>query len=165
MTTQSKYRPILALVGWLVLCYLASGIGAAAAVQASDFYGELIQPAWAPAAWLFGPVWTLLYTFMGIAAWLVWRLGGLQNNRPAFAVFLVQLVINALWSWLFFAWYLGALAFVDIVLLLVLIAVNIVLFWRVSVWAGLLLVPYFLWVSFASALNFAMWQLNPLILG
>jgi len=102
---------------------------------------------------------------MGIAAWLVWRVGGLQKNRPAFAVFLVQLIINALWSWLFFAWYLGALAFVDIVLLLVLIAVNIVLFWRVSAWAGLLLVPYFLWVSFASALNFAMWQLNPLILG
>jgi tryptophan-rich sensory protein len=152
-------------VGWLVLCYLASAIGAAAAVQASDFYGELIQPAWAPPAWLFGPVWTLLYTFMAIAAWLVWRVGGLQKNRPAFTVFLVQLALNALWSWLFFAWYLGALAFVDIVLLLVFIAINIVLFGRVSVWAGLLLVPYFLWVSFASVLNFAMWQLNPLILG
>ena len=165
MTTQSKYRPALALVGWLVLCYLASAIGAVAAVQASDFYGELTQPSWAPPAWLFGPVWTLLYTFMGIAAWLVWRAGGLQQNRRALSVFLVQLALNGLWSWLFFAWYLGALAFAEIILLLVLIAVTIVLFWRVSTWAGLLLVPYFLWVSFASALNFAMWQLNPLILG
>ena len=110
-------------------------------------------------------MWTLLYAMMAVAAWLVWRTGGFRVHRTALALFLVQLAVNALWSWLFFAWHLGALAFADIVLLWVLIAATIVAFWRVRPLAGALLIPYLLWVSFAGALNWAVWQMNPAILG
>ena len=102
---------------------------------------------------------------MGIAAWLVWRAGDSLTNRSALTLFLVQLAVNALWSWLFFAWHHGALAFADIVLLWLLIVFTLVSFWRLRPLAGALLVPYLLWVSFAAALNFYMWRLNPQILG
>ena len=102
---------------------------------------------------------------MGIAAWLVWRADGFREARGALTLFLVQLALNALWSWLFFGWHRGALAFADILLLWVLIIVALIAFWRVRVLAGALLVPYLLWVSFASALNYTVWQLNPHSLG
>jgi tryptophan-rich sensory protein len=102
---------------------------------------------------------------MGIAAWLVWRADGFRAARGALTLFLVQLAPNALWSWLFFGWHRGALAFADILLLWVLIVVTLIAFWRVRALAGALLVPYLLWVSFASALNYAVWQLNPQSLG
>ena len=102
---------------------------------------------------------------MGIAAWLVWRTGGFGPNRQALILFMLQLAFNALWSWLFFAWHLGFWAFVDIMVLWILIAATLVSFWRVRPLAGALLVPYLLWVSFASALNYSLWQLNPLVLG
>ena len=134
-------------------------------MQAKSFYGQLTQPAWAPPGWLFGPVWTLLFALMAIAAWLVWRSGGFRANRAALSLFLLQLSLNALWSWLFFAWHRGALAFADIVLLWILIVATLVSFWRVRPIAGALLIPYLLWVSFAAALNYSVWQLNPQILG
>lgn len=163
---QSKpAHHLLGLVGWLALCFAASAVGAGASVQPNAFYTDLVQPAWAPPGWVFGPVWTLLYALMGIAAWLVWRTGGFQRNGRALWLFIVQLVVNALWSWLFFAWHQGALAFADILLLWVLIVATIVAFWRVRPLAGALLVPYLAWVSFAAALNWAVWQLNPAILG
>lgn len=158
-------KQILGLVGWLVASFAASAVGAVASVQAKSFYGQLIQPVWAPPAWLFGPVWSLLYALMAIAAWLVWRAGGFRGNRIALAFFSAQLVFNALWSWLFFAWQLGALAFADILLLWVLIVATLVAFWRVRPLAGALFIPYLLWVSFAAVLNYAVWQLNPQILG
>ena len=158
-------RKCKSLVAWLALCFVASGIGAVASIRAVSFYGGLAQPTWAPPAWVFGPMWTLLYAMMAVAAWLVWRTGGFRVQRTALTLFLVQLAVNALWSWLFFAWHLGALAFADIVLLWVLIAATIVAFWRVRPLAGALLIPYLLWVSFAGALNWAVWQLNPAILG
>ena len=102
---------------------------------------------------------------MAVAVWLVWSCGGLRANRIALSFFGAQLALNALWSWLFFAWYFGALAFVDIVLLWLLIVATIVSFWRVRPLAGVLLIPYLLWVSFASALNYSIWQLNPQVLG
>jgi tryptophan-rich sensory protein len=114
---------------------------------------------------VFAPVWTTLYALMGIAAWLVWRVDGFRAYRSALTFFLVQLAINALWSWLFFAWHFGALAFADIVVLWLLIIATIVSFWRVRPLAGALLVPYLLWVSFAAVLNFSVWQLNPQVLG
>lgn len=165
MTHFSKQTQFFGLVGWLVLSFAASFAGAVASFQAKSFYGLLSQPAWAPPAWLFGPVWTVLFTMMAIAAWLVWRSGGIQANRNALTLFLIQLVFNALWSWLFFAWKLGAWAFADILLLWVLIMATLVSFWRVSKLAGALLIPYLLWVTFAGALNHALWQLNPQILG
>ena len=116
-------------------------------------------------SYLFGPVWTLLYAMMGIAAWLIWRSGGFRSNRTALMLYLVQLVLNALWSWIFFAWQSGFWAFADILVLWVLIIATLVSFWRVRPLAGGLLCPYLLWVTFASALNYSVWQLNPQILG
>jgi benzodiazapine receptor len=165
MTSLSKLRQMLGLCAWLAISFVAAGIGAAASIRAASFYGQLVQPSWAPPSAVFGPVWTILYALMGIAAWLVWRAGGFRAHRSALTVFLVQLAINALWSWLFFAWHRGALAFADIALLWLLIVVTVVSFWRVRPLAGALLVPYLLWVSFAAALNYSVWQLNPPFLG
>ena len=165
MAAFSKSKQILGLVGWLAISFVASGIGAFASIRAPAFYGQLIQPGWAPPASVFGPVWTILYALMGIAAWLVWRTGGFRAHRSALTLFLVQLAVNALWSWLFFAWHLGGWAFADIAVLWLLIVATVVAFWRVRPLAGALLIPYLLWVSFASALNFSVWQLNPGILG
>ena len=165
MTPSSKPKQVMGLIGWLVVSFIAAGLGAMASVNASAFYGQLAQPEWAPPAWVFGPAWTLLYALMGIAAWLVWRKGGFRANQAALTLFLVQLAINALWSWLFFAWHLGALAFADILLLWLLILATLLAFWRISRSAGALLVPYLLWVSFAAVLCFSVWQLNPQALG
>ena len=102
---------------------------------------------------------------MAVAAWLVWRIDGFRGARMALSLYLVQLALNALWSWLFFAWHLGAPAFADILLLGAAIIMTMIAFWRKSGLAGALLVPYLLWVSFALVLNYAIWQLNPLSLG
>lgn len=153
------------MLAWSTVSFIAAGIGAAASIQAGSFYTRLARPEWAPPPGLFGPVWTVLYALMGIAAWLVWRAGGFRAARAALTLFLVQLLVNALWSWLFFAWHLGALAFADVVVLWALIVATLFEFWRVRPLAGALLVPYLLWVSFASVLNYSVWQLNPQILG
>lgn len=152
-------RQGLMLLTLLALTYLAAAIGAYGSMNAPDFYRELQLPAFAPPAWLFGPVWTLLYTLMAVAAWLVWRNG--KRYQTALWLYFSQLAVNALWSWLFFAWYQGALAFANIMLLLPLIIVTALSFWRQQKLAGLLLVPYILWVSFAAVLNYSIWQLNP----
>jgi tryptophan-rich sensory protein len=165
MPSLSKQKQILGLVGWLVVSFSASAVGAVASMQAKSFYSQLDQPNWAPSPGIFGPVWTVLYALMGIAAWLVWRSGGFRPNRQALALFLLQLALNALWSWFFFAWQRGALAFVDILALWILILATLVSFWRVRPLAGVLLIPYLLWVSFASALNYYLLQLNPQVLG
>ena len=165
MIPLSKTEQVVGLVGWLAVSFAAAGIGAVASINAASFYGQLVQPGWAPPASVFGPVWTILYALMGIAAWLAWREGGVRTARAALTLFLLQLTVNALWSWLFFAWHLGALAFANIVLLWLLIVVTLISFWRIRPLAGALLIPYLLWVSFASALNWSVWQLNPQILG
>jgi benzodiazapine receptor len=165
MSSLTKAQRITGLVGWLLICFITAAIGAAASVQAENFYGQLVQPGWAPPSWVFGPVWSVLYAVMGFAAWLVWRVGGFAFARIALTLFLVQLVLNALWSWLFFGWHLGALALVDIIALWLLILATLITFWRIKPLAGALLIPYLLWVSFATFLNYSVWQLNPLILG
>ncbi|SRR5579883_109863 len=162
---MSTLRQIAGLIGWLVLSFIAGLIGAVASIHAASFYASLARPAWAPPASVFGPVWTVLYALMGVAAWLVWRVGGYASASRALNLFLIQLSLNALWSWLFFGFHWGAVAFVDIVLLWLLITLTLVAFWRVRIAAGVLLVPYLLWVTFASVLNFATWQMNPQLLG
>lgn len=162
---RSLIRDVTGLIGWLVVVLLAAAIGAIASANAPEFYGQLARPAWSPPAWLFGPVWTVLYLLMGVAAWLVWREKGFRGARVALGLFLVQLALNALWSWLFFAWRQGALAFAEIVLLWVLIVATTVAFWRVRPLAGMLLVPYLVWVTFAAVLCLAIWRLNPQLLG
>jgi benzodiazapine receptor len=161
----SKFRDALGLLAWLLVAFAVAGVGGFASASAGDFYRELVRPSWAPPGWLFGPVWSVLYALMGISAWLVWRARGLVGARGALGLFVVQLVVNALWTWLFFVWRLGAVAFGEILLLWLLIVANIILFSRVSKFAALLLAPYLAWVSFACALTFATWQLNPGLLG
>lgn len=165
MTRPSTSAQILGLVGWLLASFAAAAIGGFASSNAAGFYGQIVQPSWAPPAWLFGPVWTVLYVLMGIAAWLVWRDHSFRNARSALVLYVVQLVANALWTWLFFVWQLGAVAFAEIVLLWLLIAATIWLFWRLHRTAAFLLLPYLAWVSFAAALNFTLWRLNPAVLG
>jgi tryptophan-rich sensory protein len=165
MSPLSKQKQVLGLIIWLALCFDVAAIGAVASIQAKSFYSQLIQPSWAPPPSVFGPVWTILYALMGIAAWLVWRSAGFRAHRSALVLFLLQLAFNALWSWLFFAWHRGGFAFADLVLLDILVIATLVYFWRVRVLAGVLLIPYLIWILFASALNYSIWQLNPRILG
>ncbi len=162
---MTRFKEVGGLLAWLLLSFAAAAVGAAASVQAATFYQRLSQPAWAPPASVFGPVWSALYALMGIAAWLVWREGGFGRHRGVLVLFVIQLAVNALWSWLFFGWHLGALALGDIVILWLLIAATLVGFWRTHPAAGMLLIPYLCWVSFAAALNYAVWQMNPQILG
>jgi translocator protein len=159
MTPRPLACQVAGLVGWLAVAYAAAAVGAIASIDAASFYAQLHKGAWAPPAGVFGPVWSVLYTLMGVAAWLVWRSPGPRSR--ALALFCVQLAANALWSWLFFAWHRGALATAEVVLLLVLVAWTALAFMRVSRAAGWLLVPYVLWVAFASFLTWAVWQANP----
>lgn len=165
MASLTKQKQLVGLVAWLIGSFIAAGIGGAASIQAGPFYTQLVRPEWAPLPSIFGPVWTVLYALMGIAAWLVWRVGGFRAAKTALTLFLVQLALNSLWSWLFFGWHRGALAFADILLLWALIVATLIAFWRVRPLAGALLVPYLVWVSFASALNYSVWQRNVHILG
>ena len=158
-------KQILGLAGWLVLAFAAAGIGAIASANAGAFYQQLTRPDWAPPGWLFGPVWSVLYLLMGIAAWLVWRERGFGQARVALSLFLIQLAANALWTWLFFAWQLGALAFIEILILWALIVATMAAFRRIRPLAAALMIPYLAWVTFAVALTFATWRLNPQILG
>ncbi len=162
MTTS---RIILGLLGWLSLAFLAAAIGGHASINAGTFYQQLARPDWAPPGWLFGPVWTALYLMMGIAAWLVWKERGLRAASGALSLFLMQLTANALWTWLFFAWQRGALAFIEILVLWALILGTSIAFWRIRPMAGVLLLPYLAWVTFAAVLNYTVWQLNPALLG
>ena len=158
-------QQISGFAGWLILTFAAAALGAVASAQAKTFYLQLVRPEWAPPGWLFAPVWTALYLMMAIAAWLVWREHGFRRAGGALTLFVVQLAANAVWTWLFFVWHQGALAFTEILLLWLLIAGTIAAFWRLRVFAAVLLLPYLAWVSFASALTWATWQLNPVILG
>lgn len=148
----------LSLLGFLLASFLAAGIGSAATATAvREWYPALAKPAWTPPPWVFGPVWTVLYVTMAIAAWLVWRRAGWCG---ALGWWTAQLALNALWSPVFFGMHRPDLAFAVIVALWIAIAGTTVAFWQISTLAGILFMPYWLWVSFAAALNFAIWRLN-----
>jgi benzodiazapine receptor len=164
MSQQSTLSQIAGLVGWLAIVFMAAAIGAAASIDASSFYAQLVRPTWAPPASAFGPVWSILYLLMGIAAWLVWRERSNRHRAIALTLFIAQLCANSLWSWLFFAWRNGAFAFVEVIVLSVLIAATIVAFWRISRIASALMFPYIAWVCLASALTWSVWQNNPTVL-
>ena len=161
MPKVSVSRQIIGLVGWLVLAFAAAAIGAVASAEAGAFYAQLARPSWAPPGWLFAPVWTVLYTLMGIAAWLVWRVHGFRESRTALALFIAQLGANALWTWVFFVWHQGALAFAEVVILWCLIVATAASFRRLNAPAAVLLLPYLAWVTLASVLTFSTWRLNP----
>jgi translocator protein len=158
MAMTRSLHPWLALVVLIVLCFAVAGLGGLATTpNIPNWYAGLVKPSWTPPSWLFGPVWSVLYLSMAVAAWLVWRKG---NALVPLILFAIQLVFNTAWSWLFFGLHNPGAAFVDIVLLWAAIVGTTVAFWRRSLVAGLLFVPYLAWVSFAAVLNFAIWRLN-----
>lgn len=163
---HARHHQVWALTGWIALTALTGAIGALATMNAATFYATLDRPAWAPPSWLFSPVWTMLYLLMGVAAWMVWRTPTLSDERStALQIFGVQLVLNAFWSWLFFAWHEGAASFVEIVVLVVSVGLTANAFRRVNRTAALLLIPYLAWVTFAAGLTYALWRANPMVLG
>ena len=156
---RSVPSQFVGLLGWLLVAFATAAVGGVASVDAGSFYAQLNKPSWAPPAWVFGPVWSALYALMGVSAWLVWR--SPRSKGLALGLFGAQLLANALWSWLFFAWHRGALATAEVLVLLALIVTTVVAFWRSSRLAALLLAPYLLWVSFASVLTWVVWRSNP----
>ena len=156
--SRARLKSAFALACWLALCFSAAAFGGL--FGPSEWYAKLNKPAWNPPGWVFGPVWGALYTMMAVAAWLVWRRGGFRARRVPLGFFLSQLLFNALWSPAFFGLRNPGLAFADIALLWSLVLVTVVSSWRVRPLAGALLAPYLAWVSFAAALNLAIWSLN-----
>lgn len=159
-TARTPSKSWIALGLSLLAVLVASTLGGLASRSAAADYGRLEQPSWAPPSWLFGPVWTALYILMAVAAWLVWRTGPAPAARQALSAYAVQLVLNALWTPLFFGLGWRGIAFAELTVLWVVLVTTVVLFWRRQPIAGLLLAPYLLWTSFALCLNFAVWQLN-----
>jgi translocator protein len=157
----SPLLSVLALMVCLLASLSAGAVGGFATARAvTSWYPTLTKPAWTPPAWLFGPVWTVLYVLMGVAAWRVWLHRAEPPAAQALAIFGVQLVLNALWSLLFFGLRAPGLAMAELVLLWLAIAASLGAFWRLEPLAGALLVPYLAWVTFAGALNHAIWWLN-----
>ena len=159
-SSPTRPKPLVALAISVVAVVVASGVGGLASTSSAQDYQRLQQPAWAPPSWVFGPVWTLLYALMAIAAWLVWRSGPWSRTRPALTAYAVQLVLNAAWTPLFFGLGWRGIAFAELSVLWLVLIGTVVLFFRRSAVAGWLLVPYLAWTSFALCLNFAVWQLN-----
>lgn len=162
MTAASSiFRPwpaAVALVLSFAVTFAAPALGAF--TMPGAWYASLNKPSWNPPAWIFGPVWTALYIMMAVAAWLVWRRGGWPAQRRPLTFYFVQLALNAAWTPIFFGLKNPGLAFAEILLLLIAIVITAHAFRRVSPAAALLLLPYLIWVSFATALNFTLWRLN-----
>ena len=159
---MTKRRQVIGLVVSLAAVFAAAGVGSHfTARSVAGWYPTLAKPSWTPPGAVFAPVWTALYFLMAVAAWLVWRkAGGLAAARLPLALFAVQLALNAAWSILFFGLRMPGLAFGELVLLWLAIAATLAAFQRVVPAAGFLLAPYLAWVTFAGALNFALWRLN-----
>jgi benzodiazapine receptor len=150
-----------ALALCLIICLATAGLGAAlTSLSVGDWYAGLNKPSWNPPNWIFAPVWTTLYIGMAIAAWLVWRRKGMVGAWLPLLLFGLQLFFNAAWSALFFGMRNPGIALINIVLLWFAILATIISFRRISNVAAALLVPYFAWVSFATALNWSIWRLN-----
>ena len=159
---RSKTNNILIFIASIVICQMAGIIGSIFTTPAiPTWYANINKPTFRPPNWVFAPVWTTLFLLMGIALFLIWRKGlDKKENRIAFSVFIIQLILNTLWSILFFGLESPFAAFIEIIFLWVAILASIILFFRISRLAGALLIPYILWVTFASILNFSIWRLN-----
>ncbi|WP_109530223.1 MULTISPECIES: TspO/MBR family protein [Nocardia] len=156
----SPARQAGGLIVSLLLVIVVAAVGNLAAVSSADQYRRLNQPGWAPPSWLFGPVWTVLYVLIAVAAWLVWRGEPWRAVRVPLAAHVVQLILNAAWTPLFFGAELRGLAFAEILVLVVAIAVTFVLFLRHSRAGAALLLPYLAWTVFAAVLTFSVWTMN-----
>ncbi len=156
-------KKIIQIAGAIILCESAGILGSVfTASQIQSWYlTVLIRPSFSPPNWLFGPVWTILYALMGIALYLVWQKKRNQEWRAALTLFFVQLFLNAIWTPIFFGLHELGIAFGVIIAMWCSIVMTIILFYRQKKLAGYLLIPYLLWVSFASVLNGTIWYLNP----
>ncbi len=130
-------------------------------IRPGEWYRALAKPSWRPPNWLFGPVWLVLYISIAVSGWLVWRRAGLDGAGVALAIYALQLVLNGLWSVIFFGLHRPGLAFAEILCLLHTILATIVAFHPLHPIAAYLLIPYALWVGFAALLNYSIWRLNP----
>ncbi len=158
MTERNQW---LGLIVFIAICIGAGGLGAIATTPEIDtWYKSINKPTWTPPGFVFGPVWTTLYIMMGVAAWLVWKRGGFRQSRTPLALFAVQLLLNVSWSWIFFNQHQLGWAFAEIIMLWTAIVATTIAFFKSSRAAGVLMLPYLAWVSFAAALNHTIWQLN-----
>jgi tryptophan-rich sensory protein len=158
---RTRARDIVGLVVFLAICLGISSIGGAVtATSVGSWYQDLQKPSFNPPDRVFAPVWTVLYVMIAVAGWRVWRAAGLRAPGTAFLLYAVQLALNLIWSFLFFGYRLIGPALIEVVVLLLAILANTILFWRHDRLAGMLLVPYGIWVAFATALNAALWRLN-----
>jgi len=158
-TTAGKQAAVLVVC--LAVVFAAAAVGwpfTAAATR--TWYQEIERPGWTPPDWVFGPVWTVLYVLMAVAAWLVWRQGGWSAQRLPLALFAVQLLLNAAWTPLFFGLGLFGTAFIELLAMWCAILATTLAFRRVRPLAAWLMLPYLLWVTYAATLNFGIWWLN-----
>lgn len=156
---NKKYA--LVFLFFLFVTFLAAFVGnffTAPSIQ--GWYVALEKPSFSPPNWLFGPAWTILYFLMAVSAFLVWQERESPQRKKALTFYFIQLALNSLWSIIFFGWYNLGLAFVEIIFLWLFILLTLISFYRIKKLAGILFIPYLIWVSFASILNFAIWQLN-----
>ena len=161
MRSPERWRDIGGLAAWVGLSLGISAIGGAITrISVSDWYRTLAKPSLTPPDWTFSVVWIALFVLMGVSAWLVWRRTGFAGGAFPLTCFAVQLALNLAWSILFFGFRLPGWALIEIVGLWAAVLITAIVFYRVSRLAGLLLLPYVLWLSFAIALNASIWQLN-----
>ena len=162
MKQSFKIKDIPLLIFSIFVCQLAGIIGSIFTARAVPrWYATLSKPWFTPPSWVFAPVWITLYTMMGISFYLVLKQGiKLKDIRIPGIIFIIQLILNSLWSIIFFGMRQPYFAFVEIIVLLIFIFLTIITFFKVSKTAGYLLIPYIAWVFFAAILNYAIWQLN-----
>ncbi|MGO9387601.1 MAG: TspO/MBR family protein [Methanobacterium sp.] len=158
-----NYREIPKLLISIIIVFLAGAVGTVSTLpQITSWYAALTKPSWTPPNWAFGPIWSTLYILMGIALFLVWREGlNRKNVRIAVLIFAAQLIINVLWSLIFFGTHNIFGGLILIIILIAAILVNIIVFYRISKPAGLILIPYLVWVCIAGYLNYSVYILNP----
>jgi tryptophan-rich sensory protein len=159
----SAYRQWIGLIVFLIICFAVAWAGSVfTAPSVPHWYAGLKKPSWTPPGSVFAPVWSFLYLTMAVAAWLVWRRAGfdLLGGLIPLALFALQLAFNFTWSLIFFGLHMPGLAFVDIVLLWLAILATIIAFWRITPAAGVLLLPYIAWVTYAATLNYGIWRMN-----
>lgn len=159
MNRRAFVHSALGLIFSLVLVAAIAGFGGR--YTPGPWYADLAKPPWTPPNWLFGPVWAILYILMAVAAWLVWQQRGRPGARSALISYVGQLILNGLWSWIFFGEQRIGLALLDLLFLWIAVLATLMLFWQVRRSCGLLLLPYLVWITLAGALNLAIWHLNP----
>jgi len=154
-------KSILPLLVFILITLFAGFIGSFFTTPSiASWYAFINKPSFSPPNWLFAPVWSLLYILMGIAAFLIWQKRDNLKTKPALMFYGIQLILNTLWSIIFFGMHNPGLAFLEIIILWSFILITLIKFYKINKTSGILFIPYLIWVSFASILNFAVWMLN-----